>query len=138
MEETQTNKDSLDHYIALTAAAISNQRYKEALRIINEGLEKSIESEQRADIRKMLTSFNALLTILGFHLQEAYGDDWEDKIETPERQEAEIRCSFCGKDQTEVIQIIAGTTVYICNECIAISNEIITERNKDADGWDGI
>jgi ATP-dependent Clp protease ATP-binding subunit ClpX len=67
---------------------------------------------------------------LDFNLQEAYGDDWEDKIDIPEIQETEIRCSFCGKGEKEVIQIIAGPTVYICNECIAICNEIITQKKK--------
>lgn len=134
MEETQSNEDALDHYVALSAAALSHQRYKEGLWVLTEGLEKLIEYEARADIRKTLTSFNSLLTIVDFHLQEAYGDDWKDKIERPDMQETEIRCSFCGKDQTEVRQIIAGPTVYICNECITLSNEIITERKKDADG----
>jgi ATP-dependent Clp protease ATP-binding subunit ClpX len=34
--------------------------------------------------------------------------------------------SFCGKSQNEVKKLIAGPTVYICNECIDICNEIIT------------
>lgn len=33
----------------------------------------------------------------------------------------EIRCSFCGKLQSQVSKIIAGQDVYICNECIDIS-----------------
>jgi ATP-dependent Clp protease ATP-binding subunit ClpX len=38
-----------------------------------------------------------------------------------------LRCSFCGKTQHEVKKLIAGPTVYICNECIDICNEIITD-----------
>jgi ATP-dependent Clp protease ATP-binding subunit ClpX len=38
-----------------------------------------------------------------------------------------LRCSFCGKSQNEVKKLIAGPTVYICNECIDICNEIITD-----------
>jgi ATP-dependent Clp protease ATP-binding subunit ClpX len=38
-----------------------------------------------------------------------------------------LRCSFCGKNQNEVKKLIAGPTVYICNECIDICIEIISD-----------
>jgi ATP-dependent Clp protease ATP-binding subunit ClpX len=38
-----------------------------------------------------------------------------------------LRCSFCGKNQNEVRKLIAGPTVYICNECIDICIEIISD-----------
>ncbi len=41
-------------------------------------------------------------------------------------------CSFCGKSQKEVKKLIAGPTVYICDECIALCNDIIAEEgDKD-------
>ncbi|MBX7218399.1 MAG: ATP-dependent Clp protease ATP-binding subunit ClpX [Blastocatellia bacterium] len=43
------------------------------------------------------------------------------------RREETLRCSFCGKTQNEVKKLIAGPTVYICNECIDICNEIIAD-----------
>ncbi|WP_305036637.1 ClpX C4-type zinc finger protein, partial [Larkinella sp. C7] len=39
-----------------------------------------------------------------------------------------VYCSFCGKNQTEVRKIIAGNGVFICNECVALSQEIIKEE----------
>jgi ATP-dependent Clp protease ATP-binding subunit ClpX len=39
-----------------------------------------------------------------------------------------IYCSFCGKNQDEVRKIIAGNSVYICNECVDLSQEIIREE----------
>ncbi|QCI20023.1 MAG: ATP-dependent protease ATP-binding subunit ClpX [Buchnera aphidicola (Brevicoryne brassicae)] len=39
-------------------------------------------------------------------------------------------CSFCGKNQKEVRKLIAGPTVYICDECIKLCNDIITEELK--------
>ncbi|NJM53179.1 MAG: ATP-dependent Clp protease ATP-binding subunit ClpX [Blastocatellia bacterium] len=52
------------------------------------------------------------------------------------RPEEILRCSFCGKSQNEVKKLIAGPSVYICNECIDICNEIINddERNEAASG----
>ncbi|MEK7704549.1 MAG: ATP-dependent Clp protease ATP-binding subunit ClpX [Myxococcota bacterium] len=37
-------------------------------------------------------------------------------------------CSFCGKSQKEVKKLIAGPTVYICDECVGLCNDIITEE----------
>lgn len=39
-------------------------------------------------------------------------------------------CSFCGKSQDEVKKLIAGPTVYICDECIELCNDIIAEESK--------
>ncbi|MCZ6876483.1 MAG: ATP-dependent Clp protease ATP-binding subunit ClpX [bacterium] len=40
-----------------------------------------------------------------------------------------LRCSFCGKSQDEVKKLIAGPTVYICDECIDLCNDIILEES---------
>ncbi len=40
-------------------------------------------------------------------------------------------CSFCGKNQKEVKKLIAGPSVYICNECIKLCGEIIEDEQKD-------
>ncbi|MCZ0716734.1 ATP-dependent Clp protease ATP-binding subunit ClpX [Aerococcus kribbianus] len=46
-----------------------------------------------------------------------------------------IHCSFCGKSQDQVEKIIAGPDVYICNECVALCQEIINEEiSADAGG----
>src|SRR5208282_457158 len=42
--------------------------------------------------------------------------------------DALLKCSFCGKGQDEVKKLIAGPTVYICNECIELCNEIIADE----------
>jgi len=39
-----------------------------------------------------------------------------------------LKCSFCGKSQKEVRKLIAGPTVYICNECINLCNDIMAEE----------
>ncbi|HEY4485604.1 MAG TPA: ATP-dependent Clp protease ATP-binding subunit ClpX, partial [Nitrospiria bacterium] len=45
-----------------------------------------------------------------------------------EKNDALLRCSFCGKSRDEVKRLIAGPTVYICNECIDLCNEIIADE----------
>jgi ATP-dependent Clp protease ATP-binding subunit ClpX len=45
-----------------------------------------------------------------------------------------LRCSFCGKSRDEVKKLIAGPTVYICDECIDLCNEIIAEEWEEDRG----
>ena len=45
-----------------------------------------------------------------------------------EEHEAKLACSFCGKSRDEVRKLIAGPTVYICDECIDLCNDIIAEE----------
>src|SRR4028118_778305 len=43
-----------------------------------------------------------------------------------------LYCSFCGKSQHEVRKLIAGPTVFICDECVELCMDIIREENKSA------
>ncbi|TNE60613.1 MAG: ATP-dependent Clp protease ATP-binding subunit ClpX [Alphaproteobacteria bacterium] len=51
-----------------------------------------------------------------------------------------LYCSFCGKSQHEVRKLIAGPTVFICDECVELCNDIIKEESKSAlaKGGDGV
>ena len=51
-----------------------------------------------------------------------------------EHQHGNLSCSFCGKSQREVRKLIAGPTVYICDECIRLCNDIIAEESERDDG----
>lgn len=42
-----------------------------------------------------------------------------------------FHCSFCGKSQHEVRKLIAGPSVYVCDECVALCNDIINEETRD-------
>jgi ATP-dependent Clp protease ATP-binding subunit ClpX len=45
-----------------------------------------------------------------------------------------LYCSFCGKSQHEVKKLIAGPSVFICNECVDLCNDIIKEEVQNSDG----
>ncbi len=47
-------------------------------------------------------------------------------------EKKEVCCSFCGKSESEVGRLVSGNNVYICNECIAVCNGILS------DGFDGV
>ena len=46
------------------------------------------------------------------------------------KDQKKLHCSFCGKSQDEVKKLIAGPSVYICNECVDLCNDIIEEEVK--------
>jgi ATP-dependent Clp protease ATP-binding subunit ClpX len=55
----------------------------------------------------------------------------DDSMTTKKTGETDVlRCSFCNKDQNDVRKLIAGPTVFICDECVEVCNDIIADDNK--------
>lgn len=54
---------------------------------------------------------------------------------TQTQDPANLTCSFCGKNQREVRKLIAGPTVFICDECIILCNDILAEENLRGQQW---
>ena len=44
------------------------------------------------------------------------------------KDDAKLKCSFCGKTQQQVRKLIAGPNVYICDQCIELCSEILDEE----------
>lgn len=47
-----------------------------------------------------------------------------------EPQDGENSCSFCGKIESKIEVLVAGPAVFICNECIKLCNEIISDEDQ--------
>ena len=54
-----------------------------------------------------------------------------------DNQSGSLSCSFCGKSQKEVKKLIAGPSVYICDECISLCNDILEEEVQKDEGHRG-
>jgi hypothetical protein len=52
-------------------------------------------------------------------------------VEDPASADSEPSCSFCGKVQCEVLQLIAGPRVFICNECVQLCVGLVATQNPD-------
>ena len=52
-------------------------------------------------------------------------------VEEPASAGSEPSCSFCGKAQPDVLQLIAGPRVFICNECVQLCVGIVATQNPD-------
>lgn len=115
--------------------AISNHEYRTALETTKTGLEDMLGSEVSVNTQQLASLFYMTVGYLESKLKEAYGESWEKHIEIPEisEKEKETRCSFCGKNRVEVKKIIAGSSVFICNECVGICNQILSESLTDSD-----
>lgn len=57
-----------------------------------------------------------------------------DPLSRSSKQTNEFYCSFCGKSQHEVNKIVAGPDVYICDECVALCQEIINQELPKSSG----
>lgn len=44
----------------------------------------------------------------------------------------QLRCSFCSKKESEVLKLVAGPHVYICDECVAVASRIIADSNGES------
>jgi ATP-dependent Clp protease ATP-binding subunit ClpX len=51
-------------------------------------------------------------------------------VDNGKEEKEKLNCSFCGKSQHEVKKLIAGPTVFICDECVDLCTDIIKEENK--------
>lgn len=54
---------------------------------------------------------------------------------TPTASLEALTCSFCNKNQSDVAKLVAGPGVYICNECIDLCNQIISQELDRHDDW---
>jgi hypothetical protein len=53
---------------------------------------------------------------------------WRKKADRAERPH--LRCSFCNKSQHDVQKLIAGLTVFICNECVEVCDDILADDTR--------
>jgi hypothetical protein len=51
-------------------------------------------------------------------------------------QPAVLRCSFCNKDENEVQRLIAGPTVFICDECVEVCKDIVSGKYDRRSRWE--
>lgn len=87
------------------------------------------------DLANMETLFNNLETGYVERVRQTLADYDRKRAERAEEakryDESMLACSFCGKSAKEVEKIIAGPSVYICNECLDLCNEIRAEDAKE-------
>ena len=57
----------------------------------------------------------------------------DKETDNDRKQDKLLYCSFCGKSQNDVRKLIAGPSVFVCDECVELCNEIIREESEDGE-----
>ncbi len=93
--------------------------------------------EELRDGRASLRKEQWRLEALSYKLADSRPTYEDQTSECEEAQSGKkqvlLNCSFCGKTQHEVRKLIAGPNVYVCDECVALCNDIITEEASSGD-----
>jgi ClpX C4-type zinc finger protein len=115
------------------ADLVSDQKYAAALKVFQQAVGKFIESKsapRRGEIARELLQIG---TALEERLKRAMGEDWDAQVPKFDEETTPVACSFCGKNQSEVRKLVAGPSVHICDECVELCKNIITEDLESKD-----
>src|SRR5437867_4375501 len=103
---------------------IEKRRYRDAVYAFEEILDKLIEDKKSPRGSQVAKELKKLVTAIEDSFKKSYYESDSEQ----DQQRKPLVCSFCGKSQDEVRKLIAGPTVYICNECIDLCNDIIRDE----------
>jgi len=116
------------------ADLISDQKYGYALQNFKRAVGRLVESKsfpKRTEVARQLLE---VATALEETLKKAYGDGWDAHIPKFVEEPQSSCCSFCSKEQHEVKKLVAGPSVFICDECVELCRGIVAaEHGADAD-----
>ena len=110
------------------ADLINEQSYGAALKSFQRAVANFLDSKatpKRSEIARQLLQIG---TALEETLKNAYGDNWDTHVPKFADEGNRLACSFCGKEANEVRKLISGTAVHICNECVNLCNDIVSEE----------
>ncbi|MDX6384799.1 MAG: ATP-dependent Clp protease ATP-binding subunit ClpX [Blastocatellia bacterium] len=97
--------------------ALRERRYRDAVVVLEKGLSSQLNSPVEMESSALFKHLHALISYLEFRLEEDFGIQWNQE-DQPVKENAERRCSFCGKNQSDAKKIIAGPGVFICDVCV--------------------
>jgi len=115
------------------ADLVSEQKYGAALRQFQQSVGKFLDSKsppKRGEIARQLFQIG---TALEETLKKAMGDDWDAHVPKFDDEGKQSSCSFCGKNQKEVLKLIAGPSVHICVECVNLCTDIVSQEADTVD-----
>lgn len=113
-------------FLSTCLVAISRSEYTSALHTMKEGL-LGLQAGASVTTQQLAAVLYLVFGTLESNLKKTFGDSFDEKMMEFKSSEVqvEIRCSFCGKERTEVERIIGGPGVFICSECVEICNTVL-------------
>ncbi len=113
------------------ADLINAQKYRPALKVFQQAVSNFLESKSAPKRAEVALQLLHISTALEETLKKAYGDRWDAHVPVFSEDGKKTTCSFCGKDESEVLKLIAGPSVHICNECVALCGGILNKERFD-------
>lgn len=111
--------EELSHYL-------EGERYEKAFGSILKDIEIA---KNQNDYEKVKRLINYLMSVTKLINGETEQEESSPEISKRDvSQQKMFYCSFCGKSKNEVFKMIAGPSVFICNECIALCQDILHEE----------
>jgi hypothetical protein len=110
------------------ADLVCEQKYGAALRQFQQSVGKFLDSKsapKRGEIARQLFQIGSALEET---LKKAMGDAWDAHVPRFDDGAKHSSCSFCGKNQNEVRKLVAGPSVHICDECVELCKNIVTQE----------
>ena len=104
-------------YVDKCLSALNESRYADAIRLLDNELNQHLARLDTLDVRALIKSMSMFINYLDFQLEKDFGLAPEENAK-PEQSRSELRCSFCGNEQSETRKLIAGPEAIICEECI--------------------
>jgi hypothetical protein len=112
------------------AELINGQKYGAALKTFQRAITEFLESKSSPRRSEVALQLLQIGTALEETLKKAYGDSWDSHVPGFSDEEKRAACSFCGNEQRDVRKLIAGPSVYICDECVKLCCGILAEETE--------
>jgi hypothetical protein len=119
-KEIQKFPDELN-FVAKVAGEIANDNYNSAIDQFFEGLKNITVSPDGITADQFQYVFRILEAVVKYKL---------DLLPKPE--DPGPHCSFCGKSESQVARLIAGSAVFICDACVNICSDILSKADPSA------
>ena len=112
------------------ADLINAQNYALALKVFQQSVSNFLESKSAPKRGEVALQLLQISTALEETLKKAFGDKWAAQIPGFSEEVNAATCSFCGKHESEVLKLVAGPSVHICNECVTLCDGIVAKENS--------
>jgi hypothetical protein len=111
------------------ADLINAQKYGPALKMFQQAVSNFLDSKSAPKRGEVALQLLQISTALEETLKKAFSDKWAAHIPGFSDEGSVASCSFCGKGESEVLKLIAGPSVHICDECVVLCDDILTKQN---------
>lgn len=130
----ETGYQHSSEYIQASGEAIIKKDYNAAFSFLKKGIETAKdEFSEEGRYTRLIVELMGVIVLLEGSLKETLSHQWIEKKDTAPKEMGKEKCSFCGKLRSEVLIVVAGPSVFICNECIKLCSDIVAEKTAPPD-----